>query len=57
MDVARRKRSTKKTDLSEPQRETKLIYAEILQNIHGSEQGELKLSSKRTFHTVATSSL
>ena len=55
LDGAQRKRSTKKTDLSEAQREAKLIYADMLQQIHGSEQGKRKLSSKRTLHTVANS--
>ena len=55
LDGAQRKRSTKKTDLSEAQREAKLIYADMLQQIHGSEQGKRKLSGKRTLHTVANS--
>ena len=55
LDGAQRKRSTKKTDLFEAQREAKLIYADMLQQIHGSEQGKRKLSSKRTLHTVANS--
>ena len=55
LDGAQRKRSTKKTDLAEAQREAKLIYAEMLQNIHGSENGKLKLSSKRTLQAVAIS--
>ena len=53
LEGTQRKRSTKKTDLAEAQREAKLIYADMLQNIHGSDKGKLKLSSKRTLHTVA----
>ncbi len=55
LDGAHRKRSTKKTELTEAQREAKLIYAEMLQAIHGSEKGKLKLSSKRTLLAVANS--
>ena len=55
LEGAQRKRSTKTEDAVEAQRLAKLIYAEMLQNIHGSEQGKRKLSSKRTLHTVASS--
>ena len=55
LEGAQRKRSTKTEDFVEAQRLAKLIYAEMLQNIHGSEQGKRKLSSKRTLHTVASS--
>lgn len=55
LEGAQRKRSTKRTDLSEAQREAKLIYADMLQSIHGSERGKLKLSSTRTLQAVAAS--
>ena len=53
LEGAQRKRSTKTLDLEAAKRQAKLIYAEMLQTIHGSEQGKLKLSSKRTLQTVA----
>ena len=55
LDGAQRKRSTQKTDLADAQREAKLIYASMLQSIHGNEQGALKLSGKRTLQSVAAS--
>lgn len=55
LDGAQRKRSTRKTDIKEAQREAKLIYANMLQSIHGDERGKLKLSGKRTLYTVAAS--
>ncbi len=55
IDGAQRKRSTKKTDLAEAQREAKLIFADMLQRMHGNDNGTLKLSSKRTLSAVAAS--
>lgn len=55
LEGAQRKRSTQKTDLAEAQREAKLIYADMLQSIHGSEQGKRKLSGKRSIQSVADS--
>lgn len=55
LEGSQRKRSTQKTVLAEAQREAKLIYAEMLQTIHGSEQGKRKLSGKRSIQTVAES--
>ena len=55
LDGAQRKRSTKTDDLAEAQRQAKLIYAEMLQSMHGSDKGKLKLSSKRTLSAVAAS--
>ena len=55
LDGTQRKRSTKTTDLTAAQRQAKLIYADMLQSIHGSEQGKLKLSGKRTLQGVAAS--
>ena len=55
LDGAQRKRSTKRTDLVEAQREARLIYAQMLQSIHGSDGGKLKLSSTRTLQSVAAS--
>ena len=55
LEGAQRKRSTKTEDAVEAQRLAKLIYAEMLQTIHGSEQGKRKLSSKNTLHKVASS--
>jgi hypothetical protein len=55
LDGAQRKRSTKRTDLADAQREAKLIYAQMLQSIHGSDGGKLKLSSTRTLQSVAAS--
>ena len=40
LEGAQRKRSTKTEDFVEAQRLAKLIYAEMLQTIHGSEQGK-----------------
>lgn len=54
-DGAQRKRSTKTADLAEAQRQAKLIYADMLQSMHGSDKGKLKLSSKRTLSAVAAS--
>ncbi len=54
LEGTQRKRSTKKTDLDEAKREARLIYADMLKNIHGSDKGKLKLSSKRTLLTVAS---
>ena len=54
-DGAQRKRSTKTADLAEAQRQAKLIYADMLQSMHGSDKGKLKLSSKRTLAAVAAS--
>jgi hypothetical protein len=55
LEGAQRKRSTKTTELVAAQREAKLIYASMLQGIHGNEQGKLKLTGKRTLQTVASS--
>ena len=55
LEGAQRKRSTKKTDIVEAQREAKLIYAEMLQSIHGSDKGKRNLSSASTLQVVATS--
>ncbi len=55
LEGAQRKRSTKTEDFAEAQREARLIYADMLQTIHGSEQGKRKLSSKRTLSVVAAS--
>jgi hypothetical protein len=55
LEGSQRKRSTRKTDIKEAEREAKLIYADMLQTIHGSEQGKRKLSSKRTLSAVAAS--
>lgn len=55
LEGAQRKRSTKTEDLITAQRQAKLIYAEMLQNIHGSDKGKLKLGSKRTLQAVASS--
>lgn len=55
LEGAQRKRSTRKTDIKEAEREAKLIYADMLQSIHGSDRGKLKLSSARTLPAVAAS--
>ena len=55
LEGAQRKRSTKTEDAAEAQRIAKLMYADMLQTIHGSEQGKRKIGSKRTLQVVASS--
>ena len=47
LEGSQRKRSTRKTDIKEAEREAKLIYADMLQTIHGSEQGTLQGQAAR----------
>jgi Phage integrase SAM-like domain len=55
LEGAQRKRSTQTEDIEEANRKAKLIYAEMLQSIHGSEQGKRKLSTKNALDVVAKS--
>lgn len=55
LEGAQRKRSTQTEDIDEASRKAKLIYADMLQNIHGSEQGKRKLSTKNALDVVAKS--
>jgi hypothetical protein len=55
IEGAQRKRSTKHTDIEQATRAARLIYAEMLLSIHGTEEGKRKLSSKSTLNIVANS--
>ena len=55
LEGAQRKRSTKTTDYEKAQTEAKLIYANMLQTVHGGTEGKRKLSSKSTLDIVAKS--
>jgi Phage integrase SAM-like domain len=55
LEGAQRKRSTQTTDIVEAKRQAKLIYAEMLQTLHGSDSGKRKLSSTATLSVVAAS--
>lgn len=55
LEGAQRKRSTQTTDIVEAKRKAKLIYADMLQTIHGSDDGKRKFSSSATLSIVAAS--
>jgi len=55
LEGAQRKRSTQTEDVEEANRKAKLIYADMLQNVHGSEDGKRKLSTRNALDVVAKS--
>lgn len=55
LEGAQRKVSTRTEDIEEALRKARLIYADMLNNIHGDEEGKRKISSKRTLEVVAKS--
>jgi hypothetical protein len=55
LEGAQRKRSTQKTVLADALKAAKLIYADMLHSVHGSEQGKRRLSGKRSIDEVADS--
>ena len=55
LEGAQRKRSTQTEDIEEANRKAKLIYAEMLQSVHGSEHGKRKLTTRNALDVVAKS--
>jgi hypothetical protein len=55
LEGTQRKRSTKEQDETKAYRAAKLIYADMLNTIHGDEDGKLNLGSKNSLHAVAKS--